>query len=248
MARLASVPDLDRELDRLYGGPPETFVAERDALAARLRQAHQPEAAATVAALKKPVAVVWAANRLARSEPEAVAALVAAAERLREAQRQALGGAGGRAEVEAAQVAERDAVRELVTAARTRLDPPVSGTALDRLGRALRAAAADPSAQPLLERGRLSGEVRPAGFEAVDGLAVRRPGKRRTEDAARARVEALRAEARRLAAEARAAERAASGAERHASKLRAVADDAHAAAERAQRAAEAARSRLQERS
>lgn len=248
MARLASVPDLDDELDRLYGGAPERFVAERNALAARLRKAHQPEAAATVAALKKPVAVAWAANRLAREEPQAVEALLGATERLRSTQKRALTSDGKRAELEAAQAAERDALRELVTAARTRLEPPVTGAALDRLGQTLRAAATDAATRPLLEHGRLSGEVHAAGFEAVDGLAPRRSRRRRTDDGAKERVKALREEARRLAAEARAADRAATAAERDAERLRAGADAAGASAERAQRAVEAAQSTLRERS
>ena len=177
-----------------------------------------------------------------------MAALLTAAERVRAAQKQALGGAGGRADVEAAQAAERDAVRELVTAARSRLEPPVTGTALDRLGQTLRAAAADASTRPLLERGRLSGEVHAAGFEAVDGLAAVRPKRRRTDDAARAHVKALQSEARRLEAEARAADRAAGAAERDAAKLRAGAEEARGAADRARRDAETAQSNLRGRS
>jgi len=236
MARLASVPDLEQELDRLYGAPPEAFVTERDALAARLRQAHQGEAAAAVARMKKPVAVAWAANRLARAEPAAVKALLAAEERLRTAQKRALAGRGGPADVAKAQAAEREAVNELVAAAHSRLDPPVTGTALDRLGQTLRAAAADASVAGLLARGRLTNEVHAAGFAAVDGLEARPRRTRRTDEvagAARARLKALREEARRLAAAERAAERAAAAAERAAVALRAEADSAHEAARRA---------------
>jgi len=223
MARLASVPDLEQELDRLYGAPPEAFVTERDALAARLRQAHQGEAAAAVARMKKPVAVAWAANRLARAEPAAVKALLAAEERLRTAQKRALAGRGGPADVAKAQAAEREAVNELVAAAHSRLDPPVTGTALDRLGQTLRAAAADASVAELLARGRLTNEVHAAGFAAVDGLEARPRRTRRTDEvagAARARLKALR-------------EEAVAAAERAAVALRAEADSAHEAARRA---------------
>jgi hypothetical protein len=237
MARLASVPDLDQELDRLYGVAPEAFVTERDALAARLRQAHQADAAAAIAKLKKPVAVASAANRLAREETTAVRRLLTASEQLRAAQKRALAGRGGAAEVAEAQAEERGAVDALVAAARSRLEPPVTGTALDRLGQTLRAAAADPSAAELLERGRLTNEVHASGFAPVDGLAPasRRP-RRATDEvaaAARARLKALREEARTLAAAARAAERAAASAERAADALRAEADAGQAAAQRA---------------
>jgi hypothetical protein len=236
MGRLASVPDLEQELDRLYGVAPDRFVAERDALAARLRQAHQGDAASTVAKLKKPVAVAWAANRLAREEPRAVDKLLAASTRLRDAQKRALSGRGGRGEVGDAQAAEHEAVRELVESARTKLDPPVSGTALDRLGQTLRAAAASPPTRELLEHGRLTGEVQVTGFEALEGMNSGHPRRRKTDEvaqAARARLKSLREESRRLAAAARSADRAAATAERTASTLRAEADAGRAAAERA---------------
>lgn len=251
MARLVSVPDLERELDRLYGLPQDRFVAERDALARRLRLAHQPDAAATVAGLKKPVAVAWAANRLAHQEPQAVARLLAAATRLREAQTEALAGRAGHGDVAAAQSAEREAVHDLVETARTKLDPPVAGTALDRLGRTLRAAAASPPTRELLEHGRLTGEVHAAGFDALDEVeARRRPRPRKTDEvarSARARLASLRTESRRLAAAARSAERAARTAERTASTLRAQAEADTAAAERAAAAVERAEAELKRR-
>jgi hypothetical protein len=251
MARLASVPDLEHELDRLYGVPPDRFVAERDALAARLRQAHQAEAAATIAKLKKPVSVAWAANRLARQESNTVGRLLAASARVRTAQKRALAGRAGHTEVAEAQSAEREAVGELVSAAKTRLDPPVSGAALDRLGQTLRAAAASPSTSTLLERGRLTNEVRAAGFEALDGLGTRPPRARRTDEvaqAARVRLKALREEARKLATAARSAERAAQSAERAAAALRSEADATEAAAHRAADAVTAAEAALRQRS
>ena len=251
MAKLASVPDLEQELDRLYGVTPDVFVAERDALAARLRQAHQSDAATAVAKLKKPVAVAWAANRLAREVPDAVGRLLAASAHVRTAQKRALAGQAGHTEVGEAQAAEREAVRELVAAAQTRLDPPVTGTALDRLGQTLRSAAASPAASSLLERGRLTNEVHAAGFTAVDGLEGTPRRSRRTDEvaqAARARLKLLRDEARRLAAAARSATRAAEAAERAASALRAEADASEAAARRAADEVAAAESALRNRS
>jgi len=252
MPRLASVPDLDQELDRLYGVAPEQFVRERDALAARLRQAHQAEAAASVAKLRKPPAVAWAANRLAREAPEELGALVAAAERLRAAQERALGGAGAAKDVAEAAADERERVRALVGAARSRLDPPVPAGALDRLGQTLRAAAAgDAETRELLRRGRLTGEVQAAGFEAFDGVKVMpRRGRAKRDDggaAARARLKELRAEARELAATAREAERAAAAAEREAAILRTQADSSHDAARRAADAVATAESELHKR-
>ena len=45
---LASVPDLDRELDALYELPLDQFTKARNDLATRLRKAHQTDAAAEV--------------------------------------------------------------------------------------------------------------------------------------------------------------------------------------------------------
>jgi ElaB/YqjD/DUF883 family membrane-anchored ribosome-binding protein len=91
---LAAVPDLEQELDGLYALPLEEFTKARNDLAARLRQAHQNEAADLVRSLKKPSVVAAAANRLAREEPHQVVGLLAAGERLREAQQRALSGDG----------------------------------------------------------------------------------------------------------------------------------------------------------
>src|SRR5438105_5042145 len=59
---LASVPDLDRELDALYDLPLDQFTKARNDLATRLRKAHQTDAAAEVRGLRKPTTVAWAAN------------------------------------------------------------------------------------------------------------------------------------------------------------------------------------------
>jgi hypothetical protein len=247
VTRLASVPDLERELDRLYSVPLDEFVRERDALATRLRQAHQAEAAATVAKLRKPVAVVWTANRLARQQPKAIAKLLTAAEGVRVAQERALAGAAGAPEVGAARAAERDVVRELIKSARTELDPPVAPAALERLEQTLRAAAADPTARDLLARGRLGVEVEAAGFEQFAGVAPIRRRRDEVAAAARERVKALRAEVRQLAAEARSAERAAVTAERTAETLRAEADAKHEQSRRAEEQLAAAQEDLQRR-
>ncbi len=245
--RLASVPDLERELDRLYGVPLDEFVKERDALAARLRQAHQADAAATVSKLRKPVAVVSAANRLARAQPKAIAKLLAASEEVRAAQERALGGGAGANEVATARSAERDVLRQLVKAARTELSPPPAPAALERLAQTLQAAAADPAARELLERGRLGAEVESGGFEQFAGVAPIRRRRDEVAAAARERVKTLRAEARKLAADARSAERAAVTAERTAETLRAEADAKQEQSRRAEERLAAAQEDLQRR-
>ena len=199
---LASVPDLDRELDALYDLPLEEFTKARNDLAGRLRKAHQSEAAAEVRGLKKPSVVAWAANRLARDEPKLTAGLLEAGELLRETQQRALAGSAKQEEVTDAAAAERETIRALLTAARKRFGDRATASLLDKLSQTLRAAAVDPAARPLLERGRLTEELKAVGFGPLEAV---KPAARRGDEVARAareRVSTLRAEARRLAADA----------------------------------------------
>jgi hypothetical protein len=206
---LASVPDLDRELDALYDLPLDQFTKARNDLATRLRKAHQTDAAAEVRGLRKPTTVAWAANRLARDEPKLTAALLEAGQELRTTQQRSLAGKAKPDEVADAAARERDAIRALLTAARASMGDRATPGLLDKLAQTLRAAAVDESSRGLLERGRLSEEVKAVGFGPLEAV---KPAKRRPDELARAareRVNALRAEARRLTSEAREAERAA---------------------------------------
>jgi hypothetical protein len=233
MPPLAAVPDLDSELDALYDLPLEAFTKARNDLAARLRKAHQAEAAAEVRGLKKPTAVAWAANRLARDDPKHVTALLEAGERLRETQQNALAGKAKPDDVSDAAAAERDAIRALLALARKRLGGKATPSLLDRLSQTLRAAAVDDEARTLLERGRLTEELKAVGFGPLEAV---KPAKRRGDEVARVareRVTALRAEARRLTAEARDAERAAEDAAHAAEILREEAQQKRAEADRA---------------
>jgi hypothetical protein len=203
---LASVPDLDRELDALYDLPLEEFTKARNDLVSRLRKAHQSEAAAEVRALKKPPIVAWAANRLARDEPKLTAALLEAGERLRETQQRALAGNAKAEEVADAAAVERETIRALLSAARGHFGDRATSPLLDKLSQTLRAAAVDAAARPLLERGRLTEELKATGFGPLE--AVKSTARRGDEvaRAARERVSSLRADARRLSSDAQEAE------------------------------------------
>ena len=89
MPPLAAVPNLDHELDELYGLPLEDWTRARNDLAARLKKAHQSEDADAVRALRKPSVVAWAVNQLARREERAMRDLLAAGDRLRSVQEDA---------------------------------------------------------------------------------------------------------------------------------------------------------------
>jgi hypothetical protein len=233
MRPLAAVPDLEHELDALYALPLEEFTKARNDLVSRLKKAHQDEVAAEVRALKKPSAVAWAANSLVRTDRKLVGELLAAGERLRETQQRALGGKAGAEEVADATASERDAVRALLAAARKQLAERATPALLDRLGQTLRAAAVDDEARVLLERARLTEELKAIGFGPLEAV---KPSRRRGDEvgrAARERVTTLRAEARRLTGEARTAELAAEQAARASAMLREEAEQKRAEAERA---------------
>jgi hypothetical protein len=181
MPRLAVVPDLQHELDELFGVPLDRFTAARNELAKRLKKAGQEQAAKQVRALRKPSVPVWAVNQLARREPAAVARAVEAGQRLRQAQEEAFGG-GGADPVRRATADERDAIRELTRLAEAALEDEgrrPTQAVVERIGATLRAAAVDPEAAELLTRGRLTGELESPGFTAVASLAPTTPSKRR---------------------------------------------------------------------
>jgi len=224
---LAAVPDLDRELDELYDLPLDDWTRARNDLAARLKKAHQSEQAEQVKALRKPTAATWAVNQLARRSDKGVAKLLEAGEQLRKTQERALGGRASAADVSAAAKEERDAIRELVAAARSILEAAgnaATPATLDRITETLRTAAVDDAGRELLARGRLDEELSGAGFGSL--AAVKLAPRPRTDErkAARERVNALRADARRLTKEAREAEAEADRLERDADEARAAAN------------------------
>lgn len=232
---LAAVPDLESELDGLYDLPLEQFTKARNDLAARLRKAHQDEAAATVRALKKPSTVAWVANRLARDQPKLVEALLEKADDLRGAQQRSLAGKSSAPEVMEASAAEREAVRALLAAARSALEPRATSPLLERLSQTLRAAAVDESGRVLLKRGRLTEELQAAGFGPLEAVpSATRPRADEVARAARERVTTLRTEVKRLEELASEAEEQAADAA-HAAKL--LADEAREKREQALRAA-----------
>jgi hypothetical protein len=211
---LADEAELERELDRLYGLDLDEFTRARDELARRARAEGQRAIAARVKELRKPTLPAWIVNQLARRHELDVRRLLRAGERLAAAQARAAG-EGGREEFLEARREERRALERLAEDARELL--AAAGRArssADRVQSTLRAAAATAEGRQLLERGRLTEELQPPGFEALAGLepAGKRPRRpkpppRRHADEARKRVRELRTELRALERRAREAER-----------------------------------------
>jgi hypothetical protein len=245
---LAVVPELDAELDALFGLPPGEFTSARNDLVKRLKAAGQADAGAEVGALRKPTVPVWAVNQLAREDPKGVGALLSAGEQLRSAQEAALGGADEGDLVRQATLAERGALRTLTQRARRLLadaDMAAGASVLERVSSTLRAAAIDPAAGELVARGRLDEELDPAGFGPLAGMkasprrrqaAAPKPKPKEPTVAERRRAERRRKLEDRVAeldGQAREAEKAARAAEAAAEAERRKADRAAEAAERA---------------
>jgi hypothetical protein len=247
--QLAVVPDLEAELETLFGLPPADFTGARNDLAKRLKQAGQRAAAATVQQLRKPTVAVWAVNQLARRHAKDVDAFLTAAEQLRAAQEEALGG-GDSAKLRSATSAERQALRTLTQRASDVLageGHSPTPAVLDRVASMLRAAAVDPQGRDLLAAGRLSEELASAGFGAFEGMKIparstraraAKPKAKRQDPAAerrrQERLRKLRERSKKLAAAAAEAEREAERVRRNAERARAAADRAGAELEAAE--------------
>jgi hypothetical protein len=164
------MPVAESELDRLYALPLAEFVGARKELAKKLKAAGDAEAAREALALPRPALAAWVLNQLSRREREVVAAVLASLDRQRELQLGALDGALDAAALTKARAAEREAVATARDRAAALLEEgghAASKTNLDRVLKALRAAALDPASRDLLERGRLLEEEVAGGFDAV---------------------------------------------------------------------------------
>jgi hypothetical protein len=196
---------VEKELDSLFAAPLDEFVAERDALAKRLRADGDREAADRVKALRKPSAAVWAVNQLARRQQKDYRALLQAGDRLREAQEQVLGGESPETLQEAA-AAERQLVERLTEKGRAVLE--VAGHSpteamVRRVNGTLHAAATRPDLREAAESGRLEHEEETSGFgfdllSGVPAAPKRKQGEdkraRQRREAAEERLQAAREE------------------------------------------------------
>lgn len=230
------MPDLDEELDRLYGLPLDQFTPARNDLARRLRAAGLGARADEVKALRKPPVSAWAVNQLARADAKDVAALVRAGERLAEAQGTAV--AGDRRAFAEARDTHAELLRKLTARAAELLGEsgrPATQPMRERIGESLRAASLDPDSRPALTSGRLEDDVEATGFSLLAGVELPRGSPRRPAQRDDRRAEA--AELRRRLREARGRER---DLRRRADKAARDAEAARAAAERSEERARAA--------
>jgi hypothetical protein len=242
------VPGIEDEIDRLFGLPLDEFTKARNDLARQLERDGDADEAAAVQVLPKPTVAAWTVNQLSRHDAAAVRALLSAGEALRKAQERLLAGQDATDSLREATAEERDAIRSLSERAGATLQDagrPAPQAMLERVAATLRAAAVDDEGRRLLEAGRLTTELDPAGFGGLAGVPAtaprRKPGpqkpsaadKRREREEEQRRRQELRQRAREL-------ERAARAAEREAEKAEAAAEQARRRAEQARAEADAA--------
>lgn len=166
--------DLDEAIDALYAGEPDEFVAERNRLARGLRQAKRRDEARQVSALRRPSVTASALNQAARNSPDAVDALVAAGDRLRQAQQAMLGAGADPRALRQARAERRTVIAGLLKATikvlRNRSDADHDGRRQE-IEATLEAVSIDPEIEGLARRGRLTTAAqRPTGFgDLIEG-------------------------------------------------------------------------------
>ena len=156
-------------VDALYQLPLDQFIRERDALAKDLRADGDRDAAAGIKKLAKPSVGAWAVNQLWWQHPEEFAALIEAGDCLRKAQESSRGDIGSAIE------SRRQCLAQLMELAEGVLEGGGHGVSRSNLQRvsqtleALSVAHADEVEEP---PGRLTGDLKPPGFEALSLFAA----------------------------------------------------------------------------
>lgn len=148
-------------VDELYGGDPDDFLARRTELTKQSRAAGDAAAAKRIGALRKPTRSAYALNRLARTDPDAVARLLDLGREWQSVQASATA-------VDARRIREltrdrRRLIDELTRAAFTAAgEPHPSSAARDEVVSTLTAALSDDGVADEIGRGVL---VKPARWE-----------------------------------------------------------------------------------
>jgi hypothetical protein len=186
MAKRRQKGESDDEVARLYSLPLDRFIAERDAVAKRLRSGGERAKADELRKLKKPNLPAWAINQGVRADRSAAQRLIAAGERLNAAQEAALSGAGP-TELREAIADQQDAVEAMLGAIESSLESEPAPGVLDRVRETLRATAADDELRAQFAAGTLTREREAVGFGATPQSAtVSRPAGRRSKATATA--------------------------------------------------------------
>jgi hypothetical protein len=159
------------DIDALFQAPLAEFTAGRNALAARLKKAGNPDDAERVKALTKPSAPAWAVNQLYWNHRIQLDRLLEAGQRFRKAQTAQL--AGKAADLREPLEARRAALADLSTRAAKILTDAGSAATPDTMRRVtttLEALSTYAGIPDTPQPGRLTDDVQPPGFEALAAL------------------------------------------------------------------------------
>jgi hypothetical protein len=155
------MPDFDAQIDRLYQLPLEQFTAARNALA---KEAKQP----AVKDLEKPNIAAWAVNQLYWQHRAIYNRLVKAAESLRGEHRKLLGGKP--ADIREAEKTHREAIREAADQIKSILSAGGHAASDQTMNSVQETLESLPAGE---EPGRLARPLKPLGFEALSGMAIK---------------------------------------------------------------------------
>jgi hypothetical protein len=172
----------EEELERLYLQPPERFTAERNALAKRLREEGDREASEEIKKLRKPSLAAWLVNQLGLREPDDVARLMDAGERMRAAEESMLAGRADADELRAAATAVREALERLSARAReiaAEDGRKLNQATLDRVAETLQAASTDEAVAESVRSGHLAKETKHATIGSGRGTTAPRSRSRK---------------------------------------------------------------------
>ena len=167
----ASKGRLDDDIDALYRLPLAEFTAARNALAGRLKQDRRGDEADFVKTLAKPSVSAWAANQLYWKHGEVFDQLIAASDRLRQAQTSSL--ARKVADLRGALEARQEALSRLSDLATALMRDAGHNPNLDAVRRVtatLEAMSVYVSIPDGPRPGRLAQDVDPPGFESLSSL------------------------------------------------------------------------------
>jgi hypothetical protein len=155
------MPDIEDQIDRLYQLPLQEFTPARNALA---KEAKRP----TIKDLEKPNIAAWAVNQLYWRERPVFDRLVKASQLLRGEHRKLISGKSS--DIREAEKAHRDAIRESVDRIKRVLEDGGHTTSDATMTAVQETLEALPSSE---RPGRLTRPLKPLGFEALAGVAIK---------------------------------------------------------------------------
>lgn len=156
--------EFERTVEQLYAGPPDQFIAQRDAVVKQAKGAGDKELADQVKALRRPTVAAALLNRLHhRDDSSGLDELLALGEKLRAAQSKL-----DVTSMKSLSTERNSLISRLLKEIAEASDEPLSSAVQEQLSDTLVAAVADAEAGRAVGSGRLVSSLRYSGFGDVD--------------------------------------------------------------------------------